>query len=189
MKTGLVRWEWHALDHINVSDSETSPPNEQRVGLVPPQLDRSRVRRGHPHLGAQHVGRLPDPGRQRPDPLAPRRPRTARSRWGRARRRAWQHDGRVLPNGDVTLFDDGSDPPREPQSRACTIALDFETTPGAPGLSLHAPQPAAARREPGQRCRPWRAETRFVGFGGVPYVSEFAKDGSLLFDAHLPVRP
>ncbi len=24
---------------------------------------------------------------------------------------AWQHDGRVLANGDVTFFDDGSNPP------------------------------------------------------------------------------
>src|SRR6185437_12002786 len=36
----------------------------------------------------------------------------------------WQHDGRILANGDVTLFDDGSDPPEESQSRVVRIALD-----------------------------------------------------------------
>ena len=74
MKTGLVRWEWHSLDHVDVDESETSPPPQQRVGLVPHQLDRPRARRQRPHLGAQHLGGLPAPGRDRPDPLAPRRP-------------------------------------------------------------------------------------------------------------------
>ncbi len=26
MKTGLVRWEWHSLDHVGVAESETSAP-------------------------------------------------------------------------------------------------------------------------------------------------------------------
>ena len=57
MKTGLVRWEWHSLDHVAVAESETSPPKGDAVGLVSPQLDRPRARREHPDLGAEHVGR------------------------------------------------------------------------------------------------------------------------------------
>ena len=74
MTTGLVRWEWHSLDHVDVNESETSPPESTPVGLVPPELDRSAARRERLHLGAQHLGRLPDPGRQRHHPLASRRP-------------------------------------------------------------------------------------------------------------------
>ena len=40
---------------------------------------------------------------------------------------AWQHDGRVLPDGEVTFFDDGSNPPIHSQSRGVRIALDFKT--------------------------------------------------------------
>ena len=36
-----------------------SADERDAVGLVPPQLDRSRARRRHLHLGAQHLGRLP----------------------------------------------------------------------------------------------------------------------------------
>src|SRR4030088_1799364 len=26
MKTGLVRWEWHSLDHVGVAESQTTAP-------------------------------------------------------------------------------------------------------------------------------------------------------------------
>ena len=71
MRTGLVRWEWHSLDHVATAESETETPDEpDSVGLLPPQLDRPRARREHPHLGAQHMGRLSAAGRHRRDPVA-----------------------------------------------------------------------------------------------------------------------
>src|SRR6202142_613878 len=27
MSTGLVRWEWHSLDHVGIGEAETSPPS------------------------------------------------------------------------------------------------------------------------------------------------------------------
>ena len=28
MKTGLVRWEWHSLDHVGAGESETETPDD-----------------------------------------------------------------------------------------------------------------------------------------------------------------
>ncbi len=39
---------------------------------------------------------------------------------------AWQHDGRMLPDGELTFFDDGSNPPIHSQSRAVRIELDLD---------------------------------------------------------------
>ena len=45
MKTGLVRWEWHSLDHIGAAESEVeAPAGHDALGLLPPQLDRPRSR-------------------------------------------------------------------------------------------------------------------------------------------------
>ena len=101
---------------------------------------------------------------------------------------AWQHDGRMLPDGEITFFDDGSNPPDpQPVARRADRAR-LQDPRSAPRLGLHAPQPAAARRQPGQHADARRTGTRVVGYGGVPAISEFAADGSLLFDAHLPLR-
>ncbi len=46
IKTGLVRWEWHSLDHVGVSESHATVPAKAQagaLGLVPPQLDRPRA--------------------------------------------------------------------------------------------------------------------------------------------------
>ena len=42
---GLVRWEWHSLDHVGVGESHAPVPTTATpVGLVPPELDRSASR-------------------------------------------------------------------------------------------------------------------------------------------------
>ena len=184
IKTGLVRWEWHSLDHVAVSESETSPP------------------KGVPwdwfHLNS--IDLEPDG-----NVLI-----SARSTWtayqleggsgkilwrlgglkssfamGPGTKTAWQHDGRVLPNGEITLFDDGSNPPVHAQSRGLRIRLDLKnhtatltksyTHPGAPLLS--ASQGNMQTLPDGNVV---------VGYGGVPQISEFSANGALLFDAHLP---
>jgi hypothetical protein len=99
---------------------------------------------------------------------------------------AWQHDARLFDGGrTLTLFDDGSDPPVEPQSRALVLRLDTRhMTATLQKRFVH---------------RPGRVLSRFmgnaqllgngnmlVGWGGAPYVSEFAPNGSTVFEARLP---
>ena len=75
MATGLVRWEWHSLDHVATSESETETPTSPapwdwfHLNSIDPEPDGER-----PHLGAQHMGRLSAAARHRRDPVAPGRP-------------------------------------------------------------------------------------------------------------------
>jgi hypothetical protein len=96
----------------------------------------------------------------------------------------WQHDGRILANGDVTLFDDGSDPPEESQSRVVRIALDQKAHTAHLVSSFTHPSPPLLAASQGNAQTLANGNT-VVGYGGVPYVSEYSKSGSLLFDAHL----
>ena len=58
VKTGLVLFEWHALDHIPISESyfKTNAPG-LRLRPLSPELDLARHRRQPDHLDAQHLGR------------------------------------------------------------------------------------------------------------------------------------
>ncbi|MGD0199097.1 MAG: arylsulfotransferase family protein [Solirubrobacteraceae bacterium] len=193
VKTGLVRWEWHALDHVSVNDSETSPSNRAwdwfHLNSIDPEPDGDVfISARNTWAGYQLQGS------------------TGRILWtlggiassfklGPGAQTAWQHDGRVLPNGEVTFFDDGSDPPAPSrdgaanaaydQARGVTISVDLAdhrarlvaslTHPGAPLLS----------GSQGNMQTLAGGDT-LVAFGGVPEITEFSKRGTVLFDAHLP---
>jgi hypothetical protein len=99
---------------------------------------------------------------------------------------AWQHDGRVLPDGEITFFDDGSNPPIHHQSRGVRIALNFKTHEAhLTSAYTHPSPPLLAASQGDMQTLP--DGNILIGYGGVPAISEFAPDGSLLFDAHQPL--
>jgi hypothetical protein len=91
----------------------------------------------------------------------------------------------VLANGEITFFDDGANPPIHRQSRAVRIALNFKTHEArlAFVLTHHDPPLLAASQGNVQTLADGNT---VVGYGGVPAISEYAPDGTLLFDAHQP---
>ena len=113
---------------------------------------------------------------------APRAP----SRWAPGTKMAWQHDARMLAGrrGHVLRRRlEPADPP--PVARGADRAR-LQDPRGAPRGRLYAPEPAAARGEPGQHADAAPTGTPWSATAGCPQISEYAQDGSLLFDAHLP---
>jgi hypothetical protein len=182
--TGLVRWEWHSLDHVGASESEVAVPADTtpwdyfHLNSIDPETD------GDIFISARSTwaGYQLEGG-------------TGKVLWrlggnrssfamGPGTRTAWQHDGRVLSDGEVTLFDDGSNPPIHRQSRAVRIALDFKTHQARLVSALtHDPPLLAASQGNAQTLANGNT---VVGYGGVPAISEYAPGGALLFDAHQP---
>jgi hypothetical protein len=98
---------------------------------------------------------------------------------------AWAHDAEVLPEGNVSIFDDEALPPESNQSRAIVIALDQATHTATlarqlvhPGTPILTPSQGNAQALP--------EDEEFVGWGEVGYASEFSAAGALDFDMHLP---
>lgn len=182
LKTGLVRWEWHAIDHLSVDESETAAPAGRawdwfHINSIDPEPD------GDVFISARNTwaGYQLEGG-------------SGRILWklgglkssfemGPGTKTAWQHDGRILPNGEVSFFDDGANPVEHRQSRAVRIALDMQSMQAHlssqithPGTPLLAASQGNVQTLPGGNI--------LVGWGGVPYVSELSSSGKLLFDAH-----
>ncbi|HVR04418.1 MAG TPA: arylsulfotransferase family protein [Solirubrobacteraceae bacterium] len=183
LRTGLVRWEWHALDHVAVAESETSPP------------------KGTPwdwfHLNSIDL----EPGG---DLLI-----SARSTWaayqlqrgsgeilwrlggnhssftaGAGTKTAWQHDARMLPSGEVTMFDDGSNPPEHPYSRGVRLSLDARARRVSLRASYFGPQPPLLSASQGN-MQTLPSGNVLLGFGGIPEIREYSAAGGVLFAAHL----
>ena len=184
IKTGLVRWEWHALGHIGVGESDTSPPASRawdwfHINSIDPEPDGDILISARNTLAAYQLQGGSGQVLWRLGGLK------SSFTMGPGTKTYWQHDGRVLPNGDVTLFDDASTPSPESQSRAVTIALDLKSHRARLVSAYTHPDPPLRADSQGNMQTLPDGNT-LVGFGGEPQISEFAKDGSLLFDAHLP---
>src|SRR5208282_336215 len=92
---------------------------------------------------------------------------------------AWQHDGRILANGEVTFFDDGSNPPIHHQSRGVRIRLDFKTHEATLGAAFTHPDPPLLAVSQGN-MQTLAGGNTVVGYGGLPAISEYSGDGALL---------
>ncbi len=185
MRTGLVRWEWHSLDHVGAAESEVETPTETtpwdyfHLNSIDPEPGGDiLISARSTWAGYQLEGGT--------GKILWRLGGTKSSfRMGPGTKTAWQHDGRVLPDGEVTFFDDGANPPIHRQSRAVRITLDLKARAAhLASAYTHASPPLLAASQGNMQTL--ADGNAVVGYGGVPAISEYAKDGSLLFDAHQP---
>jgi hypothetical protein len=185
MKTGLVRWEWHSLDHVGAEESETEAPSGSdpwdyfHLNSIAPEPDGDLL------ISARSTwaGYLLEAG-------------SGKIIWtlggnhssfemGPGTKTAWQHDGRVLPNGELTFFDDGANPPIHSQSRGVRIRLDLADHTATLTSALTHPDPPVLAASQGN-MQTLSSGNTVIGYGGAPEISEFDRAGRLLFDAHQP---
>jgi hypothetical protein len=98
---------------------------------------------------------------------------------------AWQHDPEALGNGVYTFFDnDSSGTPLLPYSRAVTVRLNPQNRTATLLASDNQPEGLSA---PSQgNAQTIQDGNLVVGWGALPYFSEFSRSGSLLFNAEFP---
>ena len=186
MKTGLVRWEWHSLDHVGPGESEFSAPKNSRpwdyfhLNSIDPEPN------GEVLISARNTWAEYQLAGGTGQILWRLGGTKSSFKLGPGVQTAWQHDARMQPDGQITIFDDGSTPPVHSQSRAVRIALDFTTHQARLVLAYTHPNPPLLGASQGNMQTLPDGNT-VVDYGGVPALSEYAKNGSLLFDAHLPL--
>jgi Arylsulfotransferase (ASST) len=185
VRSGLVRWEWHSLDHVKPAESEVEvsgsayPWDYVHLDSIDPQPDGRLLLSGRSTWAGYELeagtGRI----------LWRLGGSRSSFKMGRGTKMAWQHDGRMRPDGTVTFFDDGSNPPIHSQSRGLVIAPDLHThTARLVKSYVHRDPPVLAASQGNMQTLP--DGSVLIGYGGVPQVSQFAPDGSLLLDAHQP---
>jgi hypothetical protein len=186
LRTGLVRFEWHSLDHVPLADSYASA---RPTGLASP-FDYFHINAidilhdGSLLVDARNTWAAYDVSRSTGQVLWQLGGKHSSFAMGPGARPAWQHDARQQPNGTISFFDNGASPQAHPQSRAIVLALDLQhKTATLVGRYEH-PTPLVAGSQGDMQALgngDW-----FVGWGQAPDFSEFNAAGQLLLDAHLP---
>ena len=186
VRTGLVRYEWHSLDHVALGESYASA---RHANMVTP-FDYFHIN----SIDVQPNGDLLVSARNTwaaYDIDA----RSGKVRWrlegkrssftiGPGARTAWQHDARRQPDGTITFFDNGASPSVHTQSRAISLRLDTQHMTAALVRAEYHPTPLVAGSQ--GNVQALAGGDWIVGWGEVPYLTEFGAAGQLLFDAHLP---
>jgi len=102
----------------------------------------------------------------------------------------YQHDARPGPGGELSLFDDGccelgsTKPPPEPQARGLVLKLDTtQHTATVARQYVHSPPLTVPTQGNFQTLPNGNA---FVGWGQLPYFTEFSRAGQALLDVRLP---
>jgi hypothetical protein len=183
IKTGLVMWEWHALGHIPLTESKNPVPKNYPWDYA--------------HLNSA------DPGSSGDVMVSVRNTstvydvdlRTGRFNWrlggshssfklGSGTRFYWQHDAEFQPGGLISLFDNGSSPPKEKQSRGLLLRADTASHAVAlvrrfvnPSKTLLAESQGNSLSLPGGN---W-----LLGYGRLPNFTEFDAAGRVLLDGTL----
>jgi hypothetical protein len=186
LRTHLVRREWHALDHVSIGESTTGansgsiawPFDYFHLNTVEPRRDGSLL------ISARNTSALytldPSTGQVRLR-IGGQHSSVA---LGPGTSTAYQHDSQELPNGEISMFDNGGVPMVHSQSRGIVVAVD----PRAGTDTLVAEYDHSKPLDSGSQgnMQPLPGGGYFIGWGAEPYVSEFTAAGTMIFDAHLP---
>ncbi len=186
LKTGLVMYEWHSLDHVPLQNSyasaaptsRTEPFDYFHINSIDVEQDGDLLVDSRNTWAAYDVD-----------------PKTGQVRWELGGRRssfkmgpgtatAWQHDAVQQPNGAITFFDNGAFPQVHPQSRAIEVTLDMANMTATLARSYEHRNPLVAGSQGNLQVLPdgdW-----MVGWGQAGYLSEIGPAGQVLFNAHLP---
>jgi hypothetical protein len=184
VKTGLVMWEWHALGHVPISESNNPAPKYSypwdyvHINSISPGPS------GDVLLSSRNTWALYDVD------IA-----SGQVRWrlggshssfkqGSGTRFYWQHDAEWQPGGLISLFDNGSDPPKEKQSRGLLLKPDTTAHTVTLVKALTNPSKTLLASSQGNTLA-LPGDEWLMGYGGLPNFTEYDSSGHVLLDGTL----
>lgn len=184
IKTGLVMWEWHALGHIPAAESKNPLPASSYPWDYVHINSIDTGSHGDVLLSFRNTWSIDDVDIHSGG-IRWRIGGTRSSfRLGPGATFFWQHDATFQPDGLISLFDNGSDPAEEKQSRGLVLSSVARTHTVTlakelvnPERNLLASSQGNAQALPGGR---W-----LLGYGGLPNFTEFDAQGHVLLDGTL----
>jgi len=193
IKTGLVMWEWHALGHIPVGESEQPVPanNYPWDYIHINSIDPGGVGSNQPGdvlLSSRNTWALYDVDLHSGGMHWRMGGKRSTFKLGAGTRFYWQHDAKWQPGGLISVFDNGSNPPKEKQSRGLLLAPDLATRTVTLVKQFVNPTKTLLASSQGNTLNLSLGSTSgnwLMGYGGLPNFTEYGASGEVLFDATL----
>jgi Arylsulfotransferase (ASST) len=188
LKTHLVRREWAPLDHVALANSYSSPVNSAgewpydyfHLNSIDPQSNGSIL------ISSRNTSSLYELSGSSGQVTAQIGGKHSTVKLGAGTATAYQHDAQALPNGEISVFDNGGVPKVHPQSRGIVIAVNSSAKTDSLVAEYEHSQPLAAGSQ--GNVQMLEDGNVFIGWGAEPYVTEYSPSGTVLYNAHLPAK-
>ncbi len=184
IKTGLVMWEWHALGHIPIGESKNPPPYSSypwdytHINSVDPGTA------GDVLLSSRNMWTLYDVDIHSGSVRWRLGAAHSSFKGGAGTKFYWQHDAEFQPGGLISVFDNGSDPPKEKQSRG--LLLDPNAANHTVSLVKQFTNPSHTLLASSQgNTLSLAGGNWLMGYGGLPNFTEYSSSGQVLLDGTL----
>jgi arylsulfotransferase ASST len=184
--TGRVLFEWHSYPEVGLDESFAPPPSAKKGAKAAPwdyfHLNSIDVADdGNYILSARNTHTIYKLNRDTGKLMWRMGGKKSDFKMGAGTNFAWQHDARQQDDGTITLFDNGAAPPVEKFTRILRIRADE----GAKTATL-----VTSYKHPENLLAPFEGSAQFlsngnvfVGWGAIPYFTEFDAQGRVLLDA------
>jgi hypothetical protein len=185
LRTGLVRREWHSLDHVPLGDSYSLATHSSKkwpfdyfhINSIDPRADGTTL------ISARNTWAMYALNTANGTIQSEIGGHHSSVKLAGGTHTAYQHDATTLSGGEISVFDNGAVPKVHPQSRGLVLALDPATNSASVAAQFeHSPSLSSGSQGSIQQLA---NGDMFVGWGSEPYFSEYSAGGQLLFDAHM----
>jgi hypothetical protein len=185
LRTGLVRREWHSLDHVPLSDSystatttsTTWPFDFFHINSI------DQLANGSTLISARNTSTLYELNTLTGQVLLRIGGKHSDIKLPPGAATAFQHDATVQENGTISVFDNGGVPKVHSQSRGLVLAVNAQSKTAT--VVAQYEHSAALSSSSQGNIQQLAGGGVFVGWGSEPYFSEFSPTGQLLFDGHM----
>jgi hypothetical protein len=184
--TGKVLWEWHSWPAVGIKESYFKPVPSAKKGAKAPPYDYIHLNsiavepNGNVLVSARNTHTLYEIDRKTKKILWRLGGKKSSFTMGKGTNFEWQHDARRQADGTITLFDNGAAPPVEKFTRILVLKVDTKAKKVTLVRSYSHPKKLLAPFEGNAQFLP--NGDVFVGWGAIPYFSEFSRSGKLLYD-------
>jgi hypothetical protein len=186
LKTGLVRREWDSLDHVALGESYSSATTANTIWPFDyfhlNSIDQ--LADGATLISARNTSTLYELNTITGQVITRIGGKQSSVKITAGAATAYQHDARVLPNGTISVFDNGGVPKVHAQSRGLILAVNAQAKTDTVVAEYDHQAPPLSAGSQGD-VQDLENGNVFIGWGAEPYFSEYTAGGQLVYDAHM----
>jgi hypothetical protein len=188
--TGEVLFEWRSIDHVALEETYVTPSEDHYPGIDYFHLNSIDIEPDNNLLiSARETSTVYKIDRKTGEVIWRLGGKRSDFEMGEGTHFAFQHDARRLPDGTISIFDNGSlifengTPKAVEESRAIVLELDERKMKATLVREYTHPDKQYADAAGNMQVLP--NGNVFVGWGRALAISEFSEDGQMLLDGSL----
>lgn len=187
LSTGKVLFDWDSLKHVGVEESYEARPSSNNEPYDYFHVNSAKeAPDGNLLIGARNTWAVYKVDRLTGQVIWRLNGKKSDFTMGPGTNFFWQHDVRMPGKSIMTVYDDGSYPPQEKQARGLLLTVNTDTMHVTLKREYLHPAGFLSATQGSMELMP---DGRvLVGWGNQGYFTEFAPDGTMIFDAQFPPR-